>query len=283
MQIPLHADTVGLGNYNSGLESLIVSHARDEVSTNGRAPFIPPPIKNDPCNASRFDDFLSSFIPQSGLAYLRQNVSNEYPSQNYKDSQCPQGDQEARVANVIRDAVFTCNTRLLYDAYQGNSNIPTYMMQYSLFHMENQAVHASDLLPTFWNSEVDYANSLPACFGIGKLAAIAIALTLKAFAPPYQSYFASHAVTGDPNTNAIGKAKAHTWQVASVDAQGNLTEVVDAVGIGALFNDITDGTNSASTCGFWKGIAAVIQTWSDGQGGSGLVVQDSSVRGSSEL
>ena len=187
-----------------------------------------------------------------------------------------------RVSNVIRDAVFTCNTRLLYDAYQVKFGVPTYMMQYSLFGLEDQAVHASDLLPTFWNSHVDYAESLPACFNVDPFVAEMIARTLKTFAPSYQSYFASHAVTGDPNKNAIDKAKARKWTAASVNA-GRLTEVLNANGLNSFFTNITDSTNSAANCDFWKGIAATIQPASGDKEDLGLMVQDASVRGSNEL
>ena len=187
-----------------------------------------------------------------------------------------------RVSYVIRDAVFTCNTRLLYDAYQVKSGVPTYMMQYSLFQVEKRAVHGNDLLSTFWNSYVDYTKSLRACFDVNLVLACAIARILKNFAPPYQSYLASHAVTGDPNKNAVDEAKAHNWQAASVTA-GNLTNVVNADGQGSFFTDITDAINSATTCDFWKGIAAAIQPASGKEESLGLTVQDASVRGSNEL
>ena len=242
----------------------MVSHVKDEVSTNGKNPtFIPPPIKRDTCNETKFDEFLVDFIPQPRLAYLRQNISNRYSSSNYKEwrkaGKCPKGNQMERVANVIRDAVFTCNTRLLYDAYQSKAGVPTYMMQYSLFQLEKKAVHASDLLPTFWNSEVDCAKSLPACFGVSDRDAKMIAGTLNTLAPPYQSYFASHAMTGDPNLNATGLAKSAKWKVASV-VGGSLTNVLEARGLDSFFHNITDGTNTASSCDCWKNIAIPIQT-----------------------
>ena len=192
-----------------------------------------------------------------------------------------------RVSNVIRDAMFTCNTRLLYDAYQVDSAVPTYMMQFSLFQLYNMAVHATDLLPTFWNSQVAYTKSLHACFNVGWAEAGTIAGNLATFSPPYQSYFASHAVTGDPNTNAIDEAKAHTWQTASVD-NGSLINVVDARNTAGFFptpnfTDITDSTNSAASCDFWKGIAAAIQSASGKDENLGLTKQDASVRGSNEL
>ena len=250
----------------------------------GKAPFIPPPIKEAPCDASKFDDFLSSFIPQKTLAPLRQNISNHYPSGDYKDLECPQGNQMTRVSNVIRDAVFTCNTRLLYDAYEIKSGVPTYMMQYSLFQSLFMAVHGSDLLPTFWNSYVDYAESLHACADIPRLLIPIIAPRLKTFAPPYQSYLASHAVTGDPNKNAVDEAKAHKWQTASVSVNGSdLTNVLNADHQDTFFTDITDKTNSATNCDFWKGIAVAIQSTSSNEENSRLIVQDASVRGSDEL
>ena len=254
------------------------------MTTIGKAPFIPPPIKEAPCDESKFDDFMSSFIPQKALAPLRQNISNHYPSSDYEDLKCPQGNQMTRVSDVIRDAVFTCNTRLLYDAYQVKFGVPTYMMQYSLFQWYHMAVHASDLLPTFWNSNVDYAKSLHECADVPRALIPIIAPRLKTFAPPYQSYLASHAVTGDPNKNAVDEAKAHKWETASVSANGNiLTNVLNADHQDTFFTDITDGTNSAANCDSWKGIAAAIQPASSYKETLGLMLQDAFVRGSNEL
>ena len=244
---------------------------KDEVSIYGKAPFIPAPIKTSPYDVSKFDDFLNEFIPQKTLAPLIQNISNQYPSKNYRDARCLwKGNQMERVADVIRDAVFTCNTRLLYDGYQAKHGVPTYMMQYSLFQVEKQAVHASDLLPTFWNSGVDYAASLPACFGMNKAIANLVANQLKTFAPAYQSYFASHATTGNPNVNAINQAKNRKWVVASV-SNGALTDVLNADGLDPLFTNITDTINTATNCDFWKKIAAATSGQSEDLS---FVVQD---------
>ena len=155
-------------------------------------------------------------------------------------------------------------------------------MQYSLYQAWKKAVHGSDLLSTFWNSDVDYYESLQTCFDVGKGYAWLIAQKLKKFAPPYQSYFASHAVTGDPNKNAIVEAKSHDWQPASV-TDGSLTNVMNADGQSPFFTDITDATNNKTTCDFWKGIAAAIQPASGSAENLGLMVQDASVRGSNEL
>ena len=181
--------------------------------------------------------------------------------------------------------MFTCNTRLLYDAYQVESGIPTYMMQYSLGHSVGQAKHGMDLLPTFWNSHVNFTESLHACMGINSTTAGIIAWIMDSFAPAYQSYLASHAVTGDPNKNAIGHANDHNWQTASVDEDGRLTRVLDADDyIFIFFTDITDTTNTAARCEFWKDIAAAIQPASGGnKEDSRLTVQGASVRGSNEL
>ena len=186
-----------------------------------------------------------------------------------------------RASDVIRDAMFTCNTRLLYDAYQVESDVSTYMMQYSLGNLVEPPKHGMDLLPTFWNTHVNFTDSLHACMGIDSGTAEAIAMLVGFFAPAYQSYLASHAVTGDPNTNRIDLAKYHKWQKASVDDDGQLTGVLNA---DIVFTDTKDTTNTAARCDFWKGIAAAIQPASGGnKEDSRLTVQGASVRGSNEL
>ena len=229
---------------------------------NGKAPFIPPPIKNDPCNVDLFDKFIADFIPQDALAYLRDTISDQYPSSKYADDTCSAGNQKLRVADVIRDAVFTCNTRLLFDAYRGM--IPTYMMEYSVFRDVNAAVHASDVLPTFWNKDISMKKVFTECGSVKDSFVVdAVAAYFNTFAPAYQSYLTSHAIDGDPNSNKRGLAKLSKWRTASTSADGDkVTNVMRANGPGKItFNaGYTDTINTLSACGFWNNIAAAIQT-----------------------
>lgn len=94
-------------------------------------------------------------MPELQLAFVRRAIKAHYPAQDPPYY----GDQRGRIADVIRDSSFTCNTRLLYDEYS-SIGASTYILQcaflyYFLEQHYNDAIHASDLLPLFWNSDVD--------------------------------------------------------------------------------------------------------------------------------
>ena len=88
-------------------------------------------------------------MPEPQLEVVRQAIKAQYPAQGPPYY----GDQRGRIADVIRDSSFTCNTRWLYDAYN-SIGAGTYMLQYDFldYFLEqhyNDAIHASDLLPLF--------------------------------------------------------------------------------------------------------------------------------------
>ncbi|KAL2036773.1 hypothetical protein N7G274_010497 [Stereocaulon virgatum] len=88
------------------------------------------------------------------------------------------------------------NVRYLSDAYAGQNYNP----QYSI----TPGFHATDLLPTFYDLNVDltlfgHDESHPLISGFGS------------FAQAYQSYLVSHARSGDPNTYA------KTFNISSCD------------------------------------------------------------------
>lgn len=281
--------TLVTGNFFN-LNSIIVSHVANEVKSTGKGSgFIPAPIREHPCNEQRFQDFLESFLPESDMAPIRQQVSNRYPAKNYQSLKCPAPllhDQRLRVADVIRDAVFTCNTRLLFNAY--NKKIPTYMMEYHLFAAEGAAVHGSDILPTFYNNKINMENVFEQCMNVPTVLASMAAKYFVQFAPAYQSYFTSHAIDGNPNSHTIGWAKddannSHTWRTA-IDVEGKINNTMRAMGPNApgfppskhFEPDFTDDINTEDACQFWQDLAHEIQGRSDRASSPGVVVQDSS-------
>ena len=160
---------------------------------------------------------------------------------------------------MIRDAIFTCNTRQLFDAYSGKA----YMMQYS-FPAPNKspALHASDLVPTFINSDTHVIEWLHSQ-GLPWLNASAAATVLVGFRPPYQKYFASYAAFGDPNKSP--DPNHINWPLASLDAAGDVTGVLEAHYapgrhfLHPFFGTITDQQNTADSCDFWTKIANEIE------------------------
>ena len=197
-------------------------------------------------------------MPGTQLANVREQIENQYPSEAYRD-------QVYRVAALINNSSFTCNTRQLFDAYNGK--IPTYMMNYHFLGNYDAAKHASDLLPTFCNNDINVANLLENCANIPAVKAEVIGLYMKkVFAPDYQSYLKSHAIHGDPNTAAIGMAGQVQWNVATTGSDDNHDHVRNVMQpqyvTDSTLNPFqivgTDPNNTATWCGFWNDIAKEI-------------------------
>ena len=150
--------------------------------------------------------------------------------------------ERARVKALIGDSSFQCNVRYLSSAYSGK----TYNLQYSV----TPALHATDLLPTFYNLNLDLATfggelSVPLIPGFGS------------FAQGYQSYLVSHARTGDPNTykKTVNIPVVITWP--RPDLSGNqINNILDANDLG--FKVTYDGETTQSVCGFWEEVAAAV-------------------------
>ena len=150
--------------------------------------------------------------------------------------------ERARVKALIGDSSFQCNVRYLSSAYSGK----TYNLQYSV----TPALHATDLLPTFYNLNLDLATfggelSVPLIPGFGS------------FAQGYQSYLVSHARTGDPNTykKTVNIPVAITWPRPDLSGD-QINNILDANDLG--FKVTYDGETTQSVCGFWEEVAAAV-------------------------
>ena len=148
----------------------------------------------------------------------------------------------ARTEALIGDSSFQCNVRYLTDAYAGK----TYNLQYSV----TPGFHATDLLPTFYNLNIDL-----------NILNISIPYPLiplfGTFAQSYQSYLVSHARSGNPNTYAkvLNIPSAIYWP--QPDTSGDeLTGVLNAGDTG--FSVVSDPETREMVCGFWREVAAAV-------------------------
>lgn len=156
--------------------------------------------------------------------------------------------------HIIRDSTFTCNARDLYNSYKGKA----WMMQYDFLSSFNEAVHSADLLPTFWNSDVDVKFLIETYGNIPSWIASLVTPILTEYAEAYQSYFASHATSGNPNT----QRNQHTveWLIGS-DNGNEITDVLETsfgdpgLGLPFFIAGTVDKINTKVVCDFWKDVA----------------------------
>jgi hypothetical protein len=254
----------GIGNFYPGITSFIVSHVADEASS-----FVPN-------NTNTYDDFFAfveKFFPSPKLQPVRDRIRAKYYDGTCKYWWDGHIAPSLCLQYVIRDAFFVCNTRQLFDAY---SQVGTamYMMQYFFFNSYGGAKHSFDLVPTFyfqdWYSSGNLTKFLKDFGELNGIEAPLAAGAYSAFAPRYQSYFASHAISGDPNTYQHFDV-AH-WETADVSENKNYVEkVLETQYVAEFpnwdFRSSYDELNKAETCGFWVEIAEEVMrlTRSEGQ------------------
>ena len=215
----------------------MISHVANESGS-----FIPKHVVNQ----LSFEEFLLEFMPEEKLDRVRQAIQNQY------DCTAPpyNGDFRFCVATMIRDSVFTCSTRQLYDAYKGKA----YMMQFSFpGPLGPPALHAMDLIPTFINSGTDVKALLLYLTNSTIEHPELATLTIKALKAKYQKYLASYAAFGNPN-----KAKhfgTPTWSFATDDGdqvQGVLeARLAKSILHDPFFDTIDDTINTHTSCEFW--------------------------------
>jgi len=217
-----------------------VSHVADEAGS-----FLPPNIDGQ----KSFDRFLKHLFP---LADVRERIANKYPYNEYEN-------QTLRAGYIIRDAVFICNTRVLYDAY--SDKVPTFMMQYNFLEIFHAAVHTADLLPTFWNNRWKLSHFLQVQLCLGSTPAKLFAAAISGLAKGFQTYFARFAVSGFAMSELPGPAadnRLPVWKPAVSEKVGEkkLRKVLEVDFAGQEFHpDSIDSVNTGATCDFWRDIA----------------------------
>ena len=221
------------GNFYKGIDSVILSHVSDEAFI-----FVPLDVTTD----AQFSAYVSEvFPPYAQSAGVNAAIEARYPpvmrgSSNYTT-------EFDRVKALLADSSFQCNVRYLSDAYDGIN----YNLQYSV----TPGFHATDLLPTFYNLNVDLA-------ALGKNAPFPIIPGFGPFAQAYQSYLVSHARSGDPNKYAklLNVPPAIHWPKAGNSSADVLTNVLNAGNLG--FSVASDKETTESVCGFWREVAAAV-------------------------
>lgn len=189
-----------------------------------------------------FNTFLDAiFPPYAKAGGVNAAIEARYPpvmsgsAHNYTT-------ERGRLLGFMGDSSFYCNIRSLTDAYVGKS----YNLRYSV----TPGLHGTDLLPTFYNLNVD----LPT---LGNDTSIPLIPGFGAFAQAYQSYLVSHARSGDPNKyrKAVNLPPAIPWP--KPDNSGDaLTGLLDATDLG--FFVITDQQTKKSVCDFWVQVEAAV-------------------------
>jgi hypothetical protein len=247
--------TYGLGP-SLKLDSAIISHVYDEISL-----FIPKYVTD----TSGFDTLLGYFLP-SKYSDIAQSVTDQYKIWTNGNNNTEMAKQ------VIRDALFTCNTRYLYNSMSQNQQAQNaYMMDYQYLKNFDLAVHGSDLLPTFWDSSVDL--TCLSCFfynnfDISQLCdndttpdnciskiENRLSLTVSILHKNFQNYLVSHAINDTPNW----KDKSiliPTWKpVVAGDTFTNVMQV-NYNGLSSAFTPgASDQFNTAPRCTYWSNIA----------------------------
>ncbi|KUJ18549.1 alpha/beta-hydrolase [Mollisia scopiformis] len=194
----------------------------------------------------QFSEFVGYAFPGNALAIVRKLIELQYPSSAYDD-------QQARTRVLLRDSTFVCNNYQLYGAYKGSSQI------YSSRYEVPPALHGSELLLLVWNREANIADLLKGiASNLPKYLIDLLGAILVPIANKYQTYFAGHALAGDPNYLLGGRFV--NWEVTSDDEEG----LKDVMRIGLQFINPTffrlgaDTQVSKGNCEFWNTMAQLV-------------------------
>ena len=221
------------GNFYKGIDSLILSHVSDEAFI-----FVPSDVTTD----AQFATYVSEvFPPYAQSAGVNAAIEARYPPvMSGKSNYTTEFD---RTKALLAESSFQCNVRYLSDAYNGKN----YNLQYSV----TPGFHATDLLPAFYDLNVDLT-------ALGNSVPYPLIPGFGSFAQAYQSYLVSHARSGDPNKFAklVNVPPAINWPKAGSSSANTLTNVLNAGNSG--FSVINDSETTESACGFWREVAAAL-------------------------
>jgi hypothetical protein len=205
------------GNFAKGVESIIVSHVREEA-----AMFVPNFIGND--TEFQVMQTMNFGVSAENYAAVNEAMKKQFPSPNISPKYKTQRD---RTVDVVQFSVFTCNARFITEAYKNK----TFNLQYS----RGIGWHGMDILPTFFSA------------GSAISASLATAdKTYSTFASQYQSYLTSHARSG--NVNKFRLDGTINWP--HVEVGPTLSKVLNANDKG--FELIDDTKTKAEDCDFWR-------------------------------
>ncbi|KAL9578394.1 MAG: hypothetical protein Q9212_005744 [Teloschistes hypoglaucus] len=151
--------------------SFIFSHVSDEAEL-----FVPPNVQTD----AQFNAYIAAaFPPYSQTSGINGIIEARYPPvMSGTSTPSNYSSERERLKAVQQEANFVCYVRYLSDAYPNKH----YNLQYSV----TPALHATDLLPTFYNLNLDLDV-------LGQDVPFPLIPGFGSFAQAYQSYLTSHA------------------------------------------------------------------------------------------
>jgi carboxylesterase type B len=234
------------------LKSLLVSHVADESKS-----FVPRYVTT----MAKFEEFLGDFMPGDRYIQQRAAINTQYPESSFPGKTGPYD----RAHAVTQDSSFTCNTRFIFDAYYGTKpTTPAYMMHYGFGEKFDLAVHAADLMPTYWNQDIStttFFNFINDTIypDIAKWKAKLAYHEFSLLSPQYQSYLASFATVGYPT--AVGNDTPYWYPAIPNDDGDELKNVMDiGWSPGSYFdNHFIDPQNSGKICSFWRNMSSWVE------------------------
>ena len=224
--------TSSIGNFHQ-IDSIILSHVFNEAET-----FIPSNFTTDSQSSTILN---TDFPPYAQAAGVAAAIESRYP-RVMNNSSSPYLTERDRLRDIIGDREFYCNVRFLTNAYTGKS----YNLQYSV----TPGLHATDVLPTFYNTNLNLTM-------LGQNVPFPLIPGFGSFAQAYQSYLTSHARSGNPNTfrETINVPPTIPWPKPD-NSQDLLDGVLNAGDLG--FSIIRDDKTGKDKCKFWRDIAATL-------------------------
>ena len=222
------------------MDSLLVAHVGDEAKS-----FVPCYVTNE----ANFSTFLGHSLPGNQYTDQRAQIVAKYGAES---NTC------VRAESVIGDSSFDCNTRVIFDAYHTYSDVSVYMMQYDVFHLlKHNALHATDLFPTFYNDDIDKDAVAQIIQDATDLSNKTIQWYINSFLPAqaaiYQTYLTNFAIKGSPKANS----SVFVWETA-YNISGEVHNVMEAaLGLDGIhlvpkftFHTV-DSENTDESCSFW--------------------------------
>lgn len=256
-QLPATALESSDFQFHKNVKGLVASHVKNEAQS-----FVPKWVTS----TTAFDQLLESFLPGNSSVRTSQRacISKQYSAFT---------DPHEKAKNVIQDSMFVCNVRYAYDA-AARQSLPIWLMDYAFFGnylgKYDFALHATDLIPTFWSRYANKANFAAAicnlvpekwqteCLGLIKAGYLNIIDSIRL---RYQKYFVAFIVSGDPNKSG----NPQKWP-RPTDQSGTLDGVLQvSAGPFNFFSTEKDQLTRKATCQFWSCMADAVVNGKSGE------------------
>jgi carboxylesterase type B len=206
---------IQIGHYWKGLDSIIISHMKDE----GR--IFSPKVQNE----ADFNNWLNGLLQHREAAIPE--IKQEYS---------PITDVQTRVSKMVSDGVFLCNIPPAVHAFQEK----TWILQYT----RKDAKHGADIPAFFYDPDARFPDIMNIFGPSPDLKVGEIAGTL-------QSYIISYALTGNPNSLAV--KQGISWPRATQNTQRFYENVLEVGDKG--FGIVNDSLIVPEACKKWMSAA----------------------------